>query len=119
MDEWEDILTNDVYDIEEMVEDFIQPLATPQHAKPMSLNNEQTYEQSNSPIEPVGHSAGPSSEMSEEGQGNAQQVAETSENTSESNSVVSGSDKAEQNANEQQDSPSVLNEMKPEAKASS
>ena len=57
--------------------------------------------------------------MSEEGQGNAQQVAETSENTSESNSVVSGSDKAEQNANEQQDSPSVLNEMKPEAKASS
>ena len=46
MDEWEDILTNDIYDIEEMVEDFIQPLATPQHANPMSLNNEQTYEQS-------------------------------------------------------------------------
>ena len=62
----------------------------------------------NSPIKPVGHSAEPSSEMSEEGQGNAQQVAETSKNTSKSNSVVSGSDKAEQNANEQQDSPFVL-----------
>ena len=71
MDEWEDILTNDIYDIEEMVEDFIQPLSTPQHANPMSLNSEQTYEQSNSPIEPVGHSAEPSSEMSEEDQRNA------------------------------------------------
>ena len=29
MDEWEDILTNDIYDLEKMVKGYIQPLATP------------------------------------------------------------------------------------------
>ena len=44
MDEWEDILTNDVYDIEEMVEAFLLSLSVSEHANPMSSTSEQILE---------------------------------------------------------------------------
>ena len=46
MDNWED--TNDLYDIEEIAEDFLQSLSVPHHANAKSLTNEQIHEQSNS-----------------------------------------------------------------------
>jgi hypothetical protein len=44
MDDWEDALTNDVYDIEEKVEDFLQALSVSEHANATSKpnNNRQT-----------------------------------------------------------------------------
>ena len=47
MDIWEDILTNEFYDIEENVEEFLQSFSVPKHANATSLTNEQIYEQSN------------------------------------------------------------------------
>ena len=47
MDNWEDILTNEFYDIEENVEEFLQSFSVPKHANATSLTNEQIYEQSN------------------------------------------------------------------------
>jgi hypothetical protein len=44
MDDWEDALTNDVYDIEEKVEDFLQSLSVSEHANATSKPNEQIIE---------------------------------------------------------------------------
>jgi hypothetical protein len=41
MDDWEDALTNDVYDIEEKVEDFLQSLSVSEDANATSKPNEQ------------------------------------------------------------------------------
>ncbi len=46
MDDWEDVLTNDLYDVEEMVENFLQSISEPKPANTMSLTSEQTSEQS-------------------------------------------------------------------------
>ena len=46
MDDWEDVLTNDFYDVEEMVENFLQSISEPKPANTMSLTSEQTSEQS-------------------------------------------------------------------------
>ena len=48
IDNWEDVLTNDLYDIEESVKDFLQSLSVRNHANAMSLTNQQTHEQSSS-----------------------------------------------------------------------
>lgn len=60
MDDWEDILTNDFYDVEESVEDFLESLSVHEHANATSPNNEQIFEQpansNTSPVEPVGES---------------------------------------------------------------
>ncbi|CAB4040970.1 WDFY family member 4, partial [Paramuricea clavata] len=60
MDEWEDILTNDVYDIEEMVETFLLSLSVSEHANPMSSTSEQILEPelvNSNIIEPAGGNA--------------------------------------------------------------
>ncbi|CAB3978667.1 Hypothetical predicted protein [Paramuricea clavata] len=44
MDDWEDVLTNDVYDIEEKVEAFLQALSVSEHANATSKPNEQIIE---------------------------------------------------------------------------
>ena len=46
MDDWEDVLTNDFYDVEETVENFLQSISEPKPANTMSLTSEQTSEQS-------------------------------------------------------------------------
>ncbi|XP_028404075.1 uncharacterized protein LOC114526747 [Dendronephthya gigantea] len=70
IDDWEDILTNDFYDIEKSVETFLQSLSVHEHANPMPQNNEQTVDQpadgNTSSLEPVGGTAGPNYEMPEE-----------------------------------------------------
>ena len=48
MDNWEDILIKDFYDIEENVEDFLKSLSVSQPANAMSPTSEQIIEQSNS-----------------------------------------------------------------------
>ncbi len=48
MDNWEDILIKDFYDIEENVEDFLKSLSVSQPANTMSPTSEQIIEQSNS-----------------------------------------------------------------------
>ena len=46
MDDWEDVLTNDLYDIEENIETFLQSLSEQELANTMSLSKEQISEQS-------------------------------------------------------------------------
>ena len=46
MDDWEDVLTNDLYDIEEKIESFLQSLSEPGLAKSVSVSKEQNSEQS-------------------------------------------------------------------------
>lgn len=63
MDEWDDLLTNDLYDVKEMVENYLQSLSVSVHANTTSSNNEQIQEQTeqsnsnDSPVEAVGGSA--------------------------------------------------------------
>ena len=46
MNDWEDVLTNDFYDVEETVQNFLQSISEPKPANTMSLTSEQTSEQS-------------------------------------------------------------------------
>ena len=46
MDDWEDVLTNDLYDIEEKIESFLQSLSEPGLAKSVSVSKEQNSERS-------------------------------------------------------------------------
>ena len=46
MDDWEDVLTNDLYDIEEKIESFLQSLSEPGVAKSVSVSKEQNSERS-------------------------------------------------------------------------
>lgn len=69
MDEWEDTLTNDFYDIEESVEDFLKSLSEPVHANPTSLGKEQTLSMNNHSDNDAGGSSG---ELSKKPQGELQ-----------------------------------------------
>ncbi|CAB4030163.1 Hypothetical predicted protein [Paramuricea clavata] len=90
MDEWEDILTNDVYDIEEMVETFLLSLSVSEHANPMSSTSEQILEpEVNSNIESAGGNAPVSHEEVEgasihetEASGSAQSVTNSDKTVS-------------------------------------
>ena len=62
MDDWEDVLTNDFYDVEETVENFLQSISEPEPASAMPLTSEQTSEQSITNNSPSSVDAGGSSE---------------------------------------------------------
>ena len=71
MDEWEDVLTNDFYDIEENVEDFLKSLSEPVLPNPTSLSKEQTLNISNNNDNDAG---GSSCELNNEAPGDTPNV---------------------------------------------
>ena len=70
VDEWEDILTNDFYDIEENVK-YLKSFSEPVHANRTSLSREQTLSMNNNNDNDAG---GSSSELSNEAPGDTPNV---------------------------------------------
>ena len=95
MDEWEDILTNDVYDVEENVETFLLSLSVPKHANPMSPTSGQILEQPevNSDIaEAAGGNASTSHGQVEGASLNEIEVLENAQSASNSDKTVPNAD---------------------------